>query len=136
MLNEVGEKLSAGVLHQVVKPDARANKHFLYLGNLTKLAQQHHVVGVVGVQVRAGLGGQTGPVFTHAVLELLLTGGTAEGGRGTAHVVNIALEAGVLGQGLYLPDDALVAAAGDDSTLVEGQRAEVAGAKATTVVGH
>ena len=55
------------------------------------------------------------------MFQLLLAGGAAEGGRRPAHVVDIALEAGVLGEGGHLPDDALVAAGGDGPPLVEGQ---------------
>ncbi len=84
VLDQIGEKFPAGVLHQVVKADAGADEHLLHLGDLPQLAQEHHIVGVVGVQVGAGFGGETGAVFAHAVLELLLTGGAAEGGRGAA----------------------------------------------------
>ena len=102
---------------------------------LPQLAQEHHIVSVVGVQVGAGLRRQTGPVPAHTVLELFLAGGTAEGGGGAAHVVDIALEARVVGQGGHLPDDALVAAAGDGAPLVEGQGAEIARPEAAPVVG-
>ena len=135
MLDQVGKKLPAGVLHQVVKADARPDKHLFYAGDGPQLAQQHHIIGVVGVQVGAGLGGQAGPVFTHAVFQLLLAGGSAEGGGGAAHVVNIALEAGMAGEGGDLPDDALVAPAGDGPPLVEGQGAEIARPEAAPVVG-
>ena len=63
-------------------------------------------------------------------------GGAAEVGSGAAHVVDVALEAGVAGQGLHLPQDALMAAGGDDPPLVEGQGAEVARPEAAPVVGH
>ena len=135
VLDQIGEKLPAGVLHQIVKADARADKDLFHLGQLPQLPQEHHVVGVVGVQVGAGLRGQTGPVFTQTVLELLLTGGVPEGGGGAAHVVDVPLEARVLGEELGLPEDALVAAGGDDPPLVEGQGAEVAGPEAAPVVG-
>ena len=92
MLDQVGEELPAGVLHQVVEADAGADKDFLDLGQLPQLPQEHHIVGVVGVQVGTGLRGQAGPIFTQAVLELFLTGGVPEGGGGTAHVVDVALE--------------------------------------------
>ena len=135
ILHQVGEKLSAGVLHQKVEPDARADEDLFDAGQGPDLPQQHHIVGVVRVQVGAGLRGQTGAVFAHAVLQLLLAAGAAEGGGGAAHVVDIALKARVLDQQLGLPNHALVAAGGDGAPLVEGQGAEVAGPKAAPVVG-
>ena len=135
MLDQVGEKFAAGVLHQEVETDARTDEHLFDPGDGPQLPQQHHIVGVIGVQVGTGLGGQTGPVFAHPVLELLLAGGAAEGGGRAAHVVDIALEARVMGQGGHLPDDALVAAAGDGPPLVEGQGAEVARPEAAPVMG-
>ena len=135
VLDQVGEKFAAGVLHQEVETDARTDEHLFDPGDGPQLPQQHHIVGVIGVQVGTGLGGQTGPVFAHPVLELLLAGGAAEGGGRAAHVVDIALEARVMGQGGHLPDDALVAAAGDGPPLVEGQGAEVARPEAAPVMG-
>ena len=135
MLDQVGEKLSTGVLHEIVEADTRPDKHLFYFGNFPELAQEHHVVGVVGIQIGAGLWGQTGPVPAHAALELLLAGGSAEGGGRPAHIVDVALEAGVLCELLHLPDHALMAAAGDGPTLVEGQRAEITRPEAPPVVG-
>ena len=60
----------------------------------------------------------------------------AEVGAGAADVVDVALELWVVGEALHLPDDALMAAGGDHTTLVEGKGAEVAPAKAPPVVGH
>ena len=135
VLDQVGEELAAGVLHQKIEPDAGPDEDLFYLGELPQLAQEHHIVSVVGVQVGAGLRRQTGPVPAHTVLELFLAGGTAEGGRGAAHVVDIALEAGVAGEGLCLPENRLVAAGGDGAPLVKGQGAEAARPKAPSVVG-
>ena len=99
VLDQVGKKLPAGVFHQVVEPNARPDEHLLHLGNLPELAQEEHVVGVVGVQIGAGLRSQAGSVAAHAVFQLLLAGGTAEGGRRPAHVVDVALKAWVPGEG-------------------------------------
>ena len=75
---------------------------------------------MVGIQIGTGFGGQTVPLLAQTVLQLLLAGGPPEVGGGTAHIVDIALEAGMLGQLGDLPDDALMAAGGDHPPLVEG----------------
>ena len=51
VLDQVGEKFPAGVLHQIVEADAGADEYLLYLGDGPELAQQQHVVGVVGYLV-------------------------------------------------------------------------------------
>ena len=134
IFHQLGEELPVPVLHQVVEPDAGADEHLFDAGDGPDLPQQLEVVGLVGVQVGAGLGGQAGPVPAHARLELLLTGGMPEIGGGPAHVVDVALKAGVLHQALRLPQHALVAPGGDGPPLVEGQGAEVAGPKAAPVM--
>ena len=58
----------------------------------------------------------------------------AEIGRGSPHVVDIALEQGMPGHGLRLGHHAFVAAGGDVPSLVEGQGAEIAAPEAAPVV--
>ena len=80
MLDQIGKELSAGVLHQVVKPDTGPNEHLFHLGNVPQFPQEYHIIGVVGIQIGTGLWGKTGTVFAQTVFELLLAGGAAEGG--------------------------------------------------------
>ena len=68
VLDQVGEELAAGVLHQKIEPDAGTDEDLFYLGELPQLAQEHHIVSVVGVQVGAGLWRQTGPVPAHTAV--------------------------------------------------------------------
>ena len=136
ILHQLGKELAALVLEHIVEADAGADEHLLHPRHLPDLAQEHQIVGVVGVQIGTRRGGQAGPAPAHSRLHLLLAGGAAEVGSGAAHVVDVALEAGVAGQGLHLPQDALMAAGGDDPPLVEGQGAEVARPEAAPVVGH
>ena len=91
---------------------------------------------MIGDQIGAGLGGKALAVGAHAVLQLLLTGGVAKIGGGAAHVVDVALEVGHLGDLLGLGHHRLNAAGADGATLMEGQSAEIAGAEASAVVGH
>ena len=69
--------------HQVVKPDAAADEHFLDAGQLPDTAEDLEVVAVVHDHVGAGLRGQTVlAAVAHAPEHLLPAGGEAEvGGR-------------------------------------------------------
>ncbi len=133
--DQLGQKLTVLLTQQVVEPDAAADKHLLYPRHRPDLPQQGQIVGVTGVQIFAGGGGQTGAVFAQAVFLLLLAGGMPEVGRRPAYVVDVALEFGVPGKPLHLPDHALVTAGGNHPSLMEGQRAEAAPAEAAPVVG-
>ena len=83
----------------------------------------------------AGGGGQAlAAVFAHPPLQLPVAGGAAEVGGGPPHVVDIPLEAGVVGHPLRLFQHRLGRAAGDVPPLVDGDGAEVAAAEATPVV--
>ena len=134
--DQVREELAVVPAEHVVVADAAADEDLLHPGDGPELPQQAQVVPVVRVQVFAGGGGQAGAVLAHAVLCLLLAGGVAEVGGGSPHVMDVALELGVSGEALHLPDHALVAPGGDHPPLVEGQGAEVAPAEAAPVVGH
>ena len=70
------------------------------------------------------------------MLQLLLAGGIAEVGGGAAHVVDVALEVGHLGDLPGLGHHRLNTAGADGTPLMEGQGAEVARAEAAAVVGH
>lgn len=136
MLDQFSKKFSALVLEQIIKPDPRTDEDLLHPRNGPHLAQQRQIVGVVGVQIGTGRWGQTGTVLTHPRLALLGAGRMSEIGGWAAHVVDIALEAGVLRQRLHFPQHAGMAAGGNDPPLMEGQGAEVARPEAPAVVGH
>ena len=68
-------------------------------------AQQVHVALVGDGEVLAGLGREAAPVDAGAGLLLLLAGGHHEVGRGAAHVVDVALELGVVRHGLGLAQE-------------------------------
>ena len=126
VLHQVGEELPAGVLHQVVKADTGADKDLFDPWDLPQAAQEPQIIHVVRVQVGAGLGGQTGPVFAEPMLQLLLAGGPAEGGRGPAHVVDIALEILIGYKALCLSDNVFFAALLNYAPLVKCDSAIVA----------
>ena len=87
-------------------------------------------------EVLAGLGREAAPANAGATRQLFLAGRHAEIGGGAAHVVDVALEIGVLRHELGLGDQALVAAALDDAPLVEVERAERALAQTAAVAGE
>ena len=136
VLHQLREEFLVLVLQHVVIADAAADKDLLHPRDGPELPQQGEVIAVVGIDILAGGGGQTALVGAHAVFQLLLAGGSAEVGRGAAHVVDIALEIRQFGKSRHLPDDALVAAGGDHAALMEGQGAEVAAAEAAPVVDN
>ena len=120
----------------VVEPDARAHEHLLHARQLAQPAQQTQVVGVVGPQLLAGLGVQAALVRARARFQLLGAGRRAEVRRGAAHVVDVALEVGLLDDGPRLLHQRVVAARLHDAPLMEGERAERALAEAAAVAGQ
>ena len=135
VLDQVGEEFTIFVLEKIVKANPRANENLFDARDLPQFSQQEKIIGVIRVQVGTWGGGQAVPVLAQAVFALLLTGGPAEIGGGAAHVMDIAFEPRVLGEGGDLPENALVAAGGYHPPLVEGQGTEFAGPKAPPVVG-
>ena len=132
VLDQLAQKraVGIGVGHDVVEADARAHEHLLHAGQLPQLAQKTRVVAMIGLHRRAGLRAQTAAVCAGASRALLGAGRPAEVGRGTAHIVDIPLEVGVLGHDAGLLEQRLVGAARDDAPLMEGERAEGALAEA------
>ena len=96
IFHQFGKKFAALVLHHVVKADAGTDEDLLDTRNGAQLPEEFQVIGMVGVQIGAGLGGKASPVFTKTVLLLLGAGEVAEIGGGPAHVVDVTLKAGVL----------------------------------------
>ncbi len=120
-----------GVGHDVVEADAAAHEHLLHPGQAPQLAQEACVVTVVGLERRAGLRAQAAAVDAGAPGALLGAGRSAEVRRGTAHIVDVALEVGLGGHGAGLFQKRLVGAARDDAPLMESECAEGAFAEAT-----
>ena len=132
---ELVEELVALVEHHVVKAQAGADEDLLDPGDLPEIPQQARQLLFVHLQVGAGLGRQALPVLAGADLELLFAGGEAEVGRRPAHVVDVSLEVGELGQQPRLLQDGLRAPGLHDAPLVERQRAERARAEAPAGAG-
>ena len=135
ILHQLFEERIVRVGHQVVKPDAAADEHFLDAGQLPDTAEDLEVVAVVHDHVGAGLRGQTVlAAVAHAPEHLLPAGGEAEVGGRPADIVDIALKIRLMGHPLRLGHDAVRAAAGDTAALMELDGAEVAAAKTAAVL--
>ena len=133
MLGKLTNKGVVAVEQGVVKADSAAYKDLLHARKCAQLTQELDVALVRHRKVLAGLRREATPAHARPARELLLAGGHAEVCRGAAHVVNVALKVGVVGHGLCLGEQALVAATLDDAPLVKVERAEGAFAKASTV---
>ena len=121
------------VCQEIVKPDTAADKDLFHPGDLPELSQQGHIVAVVGVYVLAWSGVEALAAAAGTLGHLLFTGRVAEIGGGAAHIVDIALEIRILHHFLRFFQDVFMASDLDDTTLVEGQRAEGAGPEAAPV---
>ena len=123
------------VCHQVVEPDAAADKHLFYPRQLPHPAQDLQIIAVVHDHVGAGGGGQA--VFAagaHPPEHLFPAGGEPEVGGGTADIVDVALEIRLVGHALGFLHDAVRTAAGDPAALMQLDGAEVAAAEAAAVL--
>ena len=128
--------LEEGVLfvcQQIVEADAAADKDLLHPGDFPQLAQQGHVVRVVGVQILAGGGVQALPPAAGALGQLLFTGGVPEVGGGPPNVMNVALEILVLHHDFRFSQNGFMAPNLHNAALMEGQGAEGAGPEAAPV---
>ena len=135
ILHQLAEKGVVGIGHEVIKANAAADKDLFHLRERLDLLDQLHVFGVIHLQILAGGGGEALASCANAVLELLVAGGIAEVCGGTANVVDVALKVGQLRDLFCLLDHAFDASGAHGASLVEGERAEVAAAKAAAVVG-
>ena len=136
ILHQLTEEGVVGIGQQVVEADARADEYLFHLGQSLDGLQKLNVLGMVGDEVGAGLGGEALTAGAHAALQLLPAGGVAEVCGRAAHVVDVALKIRHLGDLLGLGHHGFDAAGADGAALVEGQGAKVAGAEAAAVVGH
>ena len=135
VFHQLLEEGFVGVGHQVVEADAAADEHLFDPRQSPQPAQDIQVVLVVYDQVGAGLGRQAVlAAGAHPLFHLLAAGREAEIRRGAAHVVDVALEVGLVGHPLGLGHDAVGAAAGDPAALVQLDGAEVAPSKAPPVL--
>ena len=124
VLDELRQEPVRSVGHGVVEADAAAHEDLLHAGNMAQVAQQVGVSVLVDDHVLAYARPQAAAIRAHAVLALLVTGGTEEVGRGPAHVGDITLEVRIAGERLRLADDALAAAHLQRAALMERERAE------------
>ena len=121
------------ICQQIVKADAAADEDLLDPGYLPQLAQQVHIVAVVGVHILAGGRVQALPPAAGALGHLLFTGRVPEIGGGAAYIVDVALEVRILHHFFGLCQNGFVAPHLDDPALVESQGAEGACPEAAPV---
>ena len=133
VLHQLPEEGVLGVGQKIVKANAAANEDLLDPGNFPELAQQRHIVAVVGVHILAGGGVEALTAAAGTLGHLFFAGRVPEVGSGTAHIVNVALEIRILDHLLGFRQNGLVASYLNDAALVEGQGAERAGTKAAPV---
>ena len=133
VLHEFVEEGGVVVEQDVVEADAAADEDLLHARKGTQFAQELHVVLVGDGELVAGRRRQAAFGGAGPVLGLFGAGGDAEVGGGAAHVVEVALEVGLLRHETRFLHDALAAARLDDPALVEVERAEGAVAQAPAV---
>ena len=134
MLNQFLEEGIVPVRHHIVVAQTRADENLLDTLDPAQLAQQVEVIRVVSLNVAARRWEQTALVLAAAVRVLLFAGREAEIRRRTADIMDIALEAGHLGDFFRFLDDALVAAHLNVASLMERKCAEIARTEAASVV--
>ena len=134
MLHQLFEKGFVLVFDQIVKPDARPDKHLFDAGQRPQPPQQMQIFLMLHLQGGAGRGRQTFFALAQSGFLLLLAAGMPEIGGGTAHIVDIPFEIRHFGQPDCFAHHRILAAAGDEPPLVIRKRAEIARAKAATVV--
>ena len=133
--HQFGEEGIVLLAHHVIVAQAAADKYLFDAGDGPQFPQKLDIIGVVHPDGRATGGGQAFFILAQAVGGLLSAGGGPEIGGGAAHIVDIALEVGIVGKAFGFPQQRGVAAGGDVAPLMERDRAEIAGAKAAAVVG-
>ena len=132
--DELAEEGVAFVLEQIVKADAAADEYLFDARQSLDLFNQVLIFAVVDLEVGAGLGGKTFATGANTVGQLLVAGGVTEVGSWAADVMDVTLKIGERGDLSRFFDHALLTARAHRSALVEGERAEVAAAKAAAVV--
>ena len=131
------ERLALVAIRQhVIETDARAHEHLLHARQLTQFTQKLQVVRVVGVQLAARLRREAVLVATCATAQLRIARRLAIVRRGTAHIMDIALELRVGDHLLRLFHNGLMAAHLHDAPLMERQRAKRALAEAAAIAGQ
>ena len=119
----------------VVKAQSAAHEHFLNPRQAAQLAKHIQVIAIVHLQAPAGLRCQTAFSAACTFIELFGTSGFTEVRRRTAHIVDVSLEIRVLRDGLRFLDQALLATALNNATLVERQGTERALANTAPITG-
>ena len=119
----------------IVKAQSAAHEHFLNPRQAAQLAKHVQVIAIVHLQAPAGLRRQTAFSAACTFIELFGTSRLTEVCRWTTHIVDIPLEIGVLRDGLRFLNQALLATALNNATLVERQGTERALANTTPITG-
>ena len=136
ILTEFAQECTVLVRQKIIESEAGADEDFFHAGEGAELPQKGQVVAVVNLEIRAGLREEAAPVFAGPVRHLLSAGRRAELGGGAADVVDIALEIRLAQHLPRLAQDRFVTPDLDDTSLVEGQRAEIAVPAASAVRGQ
>ena len=112
----------------VIKTHAGTDKYFFDARKIPQLFKKLRIAFMAYCQVRAGLRKEALPVLTHALCQLLFTGGLMKVRGRPADVMNISLESGILRKQLRFLKDRFVAAGLYDSPLMKGQGTEITSA--------
>ena len=68
VLYQIGEKLTIGVFHQIVKANTRADEYLFDPGDIAQFPQQHHIISMVSIKIRTSFGRKTSTIFAHTML--------------------------------------------------------------------
>ena len=132
----IHEFLTIRVRHKVVEANAAAHEHLLHAGQHAQLAQKLQVVGM-GRFARLAYGGRkTALAGAGTALHLLAASGCAEVRGGTAHIVNIAFEIGVVNDVLRFFQQRGMTARLHNAPLMERERAKSAFAETAPAAGQ
>ncbi|GFI48435.1 hypothetical protein IMSAGC019_03762 [Lachnospiraceae bacterium] len=102
MFHQFPEKGIVRVSHQVVKPDAGADKDLFYPWNLPEFPEQFQIILMACFHVFTGGGIKALFMGAYPVFFLFFTGGVAEIGGRAPHIVDIAFKIRFFGHFLRL----------------------------------
>jgi len=134
MANKLFEKLLVIIGDKVIKADTRTYEHLFNLWQSAKLSKERQIIAMVNPCGRAKLGCHTFFIGAGAALCLTLAGVLSKVCGRTANIMNVSLKIGHIGYFFSLVNNRFMASAGNHSSLMIGERAEIAGAKATAVM--
>ena len=136
VLHKLSEERVVGVTHQIIESDSGPDEYALHACDALYLTKHIRILGVVHLQIFTRRRRKALSVRTNAYLLLFVARRVSEIRGRTAHVVNISLEIRSCSNTARLCQDALLAPGAHLSALVECDSAEIARAKASTVVSY